>query len=106
MAIVSILHRITGVILFLSIPVLLYILHASLISQQTFTDLQSLLTHSTVKIIVMGVLASAIYHLFAGIRHLIMDCGVGESKRGGRITAWVMILVTLAVVAFLGGWLW
>lgn len=106
MAIVSVLHRITGVIIFLFIPALLYVLHSSLISQETFSGLRKDLDYPLSKIILLILLASAIYHLFAGIRHLVMDFGVGESKTAGRITAWFVIAVSVIVVIFIGVWLW
>ena len=106
MAIVSILHRISGIILFLSIPLLLYILHESLDSQSTFTYIEKCLSYNLSKVVILVILASAVYHLFAGIRHLFMDCGLGESKSAGRVTAWFIILLTIVFVILLGVWLW
>lgn len=106
MAIVSIIHRITGVIIFLSIPALLYVLHASLISQASFSKLETCLAYPISKVVLIGILACAIYHLFAGLRHLIMDLGVGEGKTSARVTAWFVILLSIAGAVFIGVWLW
>lgn len=106
MAIVSILHRITGVILFLSIPLLLYVLHQSLVSQEAFSSIKVVIDHPFFKIVLIAILASAVYHLLAGIRHLVMDCGIGESLMSGRITAWASIVLTIIVVVWMGVWLW
>ena len=106
MAIVSVVHRITGVVIFLLIPLLLYTLHASLISLESFANLQKNLGHSFSKVIILAILACAIYHLFAGIRHLVMDLGWGEGKTVGRVTAWLVILLSIVAVVLLGVWLW
>jgi len=106
MAIVSVLHRISGIILFLSVPLLLYILHESLDSQSAFTFIEKCLSYNISKVIILVILASAVYHLFAGIRHLLMDCGLGESLSVGRATAWIVILLTIVFVILLGVWLW
>ena len=106
MAIVSVIHRITGVIIFLLIPLLLYTLHVSILSQASFSNLQKDLSYSFSKVIILGILVCAVYHLFAGIRHLVMDLGFGESKTAGRITAWFVIFLWIVVVVLLGVWLW
>lgn len=106
MAIVSLLHRITGVIIFLFIPALLYILHASLVSQSSFSSLQKCLAHPMSKVLLLGLIACTIYHLFAGIRHLVMDFGMGDSEIAGRITAWFVIVLTIIATVFMGICLW
>lgn len=106
MAISSILHRISGVILFLLLPAMLYGLHQSLISRDSFSFLRQCLGHTVSKVILLAVIASAIYHLFAGVRHLLMDCGVAESKRAGAVTAWLVIVLTIIVVAWMGVRIW
>lgn len=106
MAIVSILHRVTGVLLFLFIPLILYVLHGSLVSQVSFTHLQSVLDWPISKVLAILIVGSATYHLFAGVRHLVMDFGLGESKSAGRATAWVLIVVSLVVTVLMGIWLW
>lgn len=46
------------------------------------------------------------YHLLAGIRHLLMDIGIGEGLKSARFTGGVTIALTLIVAIFIGGWLW
>lgn len=105
-AIVSILHRISGVILFLFIPVLLWGLNLSLASQQDFDDLHQLLMQPWVKFIIWGSLAAFIYHFVAGIRHLLMDIHIGETLIAGRITAWATMIISLLLIVLTGVWLW
>ena len=81
-AITSILHRISGVIIFVGIAILLFLLAESLRSEQGFANVQQWLTAPLVKFVVWGILAGLLYHLIAGIKHLIMDTGVGETLQG------------------------
>ncbi len=106
MAIVSILHRLSGVIIFLAIPAMLYILHQSLISQTSFMSLQNALQHIASKILIWVMLSAVLFHLFAGIRHLIMDLGYAESRMGGRISAWTVLSVAFISILLAGVWLW
>jgi len=106
MAIISILHRISGVILFLFVPVMLYALHQSLASRNTFSFIQQCLNYTVSKVILLAILASAIFHLIAGVRHLLMDCGVAEGKTAGAVTAWFVFLLTIIVVAWMGVRIW
>ena len=73
---VSILHRVSGVILFFAVAIFLWMLESSLASEQSFTDLGALLSNPVCQIVIWGSLAALAYHAVAGIRHLIMDFGV------------------------------
>lgn len=102
----SILHRISGVILFLVIPILLYMLSLSLESTESFDQLRECLTSPVAKFVLWGIVASLLFHLVAGLRHLLMDAGVGESLSGGRAGAY-LVLVLGAILAILAGfWIW
>jgi succinate dehydrogenase / fumarate reductase cytochrome b subunit len=105
-AIVSILHRISGVILFLIIPFLIWGLNLSLTSFQDYENLRDFLTTPLMKFILWGVLAAFIYHMIAGIRHLFMDMGIGESLKGGRFGAKLTLVISLILIVLVGIWLW
>lgn len=105
-AIVSILHRISGFILFLIIPLLLWGLSLSLSSQQEFDSLRDCLSTPMVKLIIWCCLAAFIYHFVAGIRHLLMDVNVGVELKSGRITAFLTLLISLILIVLVGIWLW
>ena len=105
-AIVSILHRISGFILFLLIPLLLWMLQMSLTSPWTYTQLRDFLAYPLMKIIVLGLLASLIYHLVAGVRHLFMDAHIGDSKEGGRRGAKGVMFISIVLILLIGVWLW
>ncbi len=102
----SILHRISGVILFLVIPILLYMLSLSLDSTESFNQLRECMTGPVAKFVLWGIVASLLFHLVAGIRHLLMDAGLGESLSGGRTGAY-LVLILGAILAILAGfWIW
>jgi succinate dehydrogenase / fumarate reductase cytochrome b subunit len=105
-AIASILHRISGVILFLFIPFVLWGLHLSLASQQDFDDVHQFLTSLWVKLVIWGVLSALIYHLIAGIRHLLMDMGIGETIKSGKLGAQITIGISVIFIILAGIWLW
>jgi succinate dehydrogenase / fumarate reductase cytochrome b subunit len=106
MAIVSILHRISGVLLFLLIPVLLYYLQLSLRSPYNYQLLATSLNTIPAKVGLFIAFSLFIYHVIAGIRHLIMDMGFAESLRGGRIGAWLILLLSIALIISTGFYLW
>ena len=105
-AIVSILHRISGVILFLLIPFILWGLHLSLSSEESFDSLHACLTSPLCKFIIWAALSGFIYHFVAGIRHLLMDVHVGEELRSGRLSAQLTLIISIVLIGLTGIWLW
>ena len=105
-AIASITHRITGVAIFVAIPVLLWMLDRSLASPESFADLKQLMTSPLAKLVVWAILAVILYHLVAGIRHLIMDMGMSETLEGGRRGAFATFIVTAVLILLAGAWVW
>jgi|TARA_Y100000589_G_scaffold298296_1_gene306734 succinate dehydrogenase / fumarate reductase cytochrome b subunit len=105
-AIASITHRVTGVAIFLALPILLWMLDRSLASPESFADLKELMTSPLVKLVVWAILAVLLYHLVAGIRHLVMDAGVGESLEGGRRGAKLVFIISVVLILLVGGWIW
>ena len=105
-AIISILHRVSGVIVFFLIPLLLWMLKQSLASADNYIDLVDILANPFFKFIFWGFLAALLFHLVAGIRHLIMDLGFGESLKAGRASAWTVAIVSVVLIIVTGVWLW
>ncbi|MDB9999678.1 succinate dehydrogenase, cytochrome b556 subunit [Porticoccaceae bacterium] len=102
---VSILHRASGVIMFFALAVLLWLLESSLASEASFNDLGAMLANPICQVIIWGSLAALAYHSVAGIRHMIMDFGVGEdSFEAGRLSAWVAVVVAAVVIALITYW--
>lgn len=104
--IVSILHRVSGVVIFLGLPLLLYLLHYSLISQESFDRLTTILEWPELKLILWVILSAVTWHVIAGIRHLLMDMGFAETLKGGRISGLIVIVLSAAIILLLGMWLW
>lgn len=102
----SILHRVSGVVLFLAVGILLWMLDASLASEESFNALKATLANPISKFIVWGIMAALGYHLLAGIRHMIMDFGIGESLEGGTRGAKIVLLGAIVLVILAGAWVW
>ncbi len=105
-AIVSILHRISGVILFAVVAILLWTLDLSLSGEEGFAAVRECLSSPVAKVVLWGCLAALAYHLVAGIRHLIMDMGIGESLEGGRLGARLALVVAVVLMLLAGVWVW
>ncbi|TRX74501.1 succinate dehydrogenase, cytochrome b556 subunit [Pseudomonas mangiferae] len=102
----SILHRISGVILFLGLAVLLYALDKSLGSEEGFEQVKAFMASPLVKLVVWGLLSALLYHLVAGLRHLIMDLGFGETLQGGKLGSQIVLAVSAVLIVLAGVWIW
>ncbi len=105
-AISSILHRISGVLLFLAVPFCLWALEKSLTSKAEFNQVKQLLQGDFPKLIMWAILSLLTYHIIAGVRHLFMDAGVGESLEGGVAGSQIVIVLGVLSAAGLGVWIW
>jgi succinate dehydrogenase / fumarate reductase cytochrome b subunit len=105
-AITSILHRISGFVLFLFIPIFLSLLAASLGSEESFQRLQTELANPVFKILLWVLLSALAYHVVAGFKHLLMDMGVGETLVSVKITSILTLVISITISAMLAVWLW
>lgn len=105
MAIASILHRISGIVLFLLLPFMMYFLSVSLPSQVSFEHLQDLLAKPSNRVLMWAFSTALIYHVLAGFRHMIMDLGFGETLVVARYTAIIVIACSVILTIGLGVWL-
>lgn len=94
---ISILHRISGALLFLALPFLLYLFDKSLTSELSYATFASLASHWFVKLVLLVLVWSYLHHFFAGLRHLVMDVHVGVEKDSGRQTAAAVFVVSLVL---------
>lgn len=90
--VVSILHRITGVLLFLCIPLSLWMLQYSLASEAQFQELINAFRHPISLLLITLILWALMHHLLAGIRHLLLDFDIGAEKDISLKTSWLVIL--------------
>ena len=86
-AIASIAHRISGVLLFLSIPFVIWMLERSLSSPAGFEQITSLFEQGLMKLFAILIAWSAAHHFFAGIRFLLLDLEIGVELGPARISA-------------------
>lgn len=92
---VSILHRISGALLFLSLPFLLYLLEKSLASEMSFDNFRGIASHWFVKLILIALAWGYLHHFCAGVRHLFMDVHIGITKDSSRKSAAGVLIVSL-----------
>lgn len=106
---VSILHRISGAVMFLLLPFIIWMFDASLsseISHESFTAAFSaglgFVPGWFVKLVVLGLIWGYLHHLCAGLRHLYMDATHSVSKEFGASSAKVVLVLSLGLTAVLG----
>ena len=105
-AFVSILHRISGMLLFLALPLLLWVLQCSLRSIETYTQLAGMLHHPFSKLLLLVVLWTFLHHFCAGIRYLLIDLDYGIRLAQARASSKWVIFVSLALTVLAGARLW
>ena len=100
-AITSILHRVTGVLLALGLPLSLYLLELSLKGPQGYERVAGLFGYWGVKILALLYTWALAHHLLAGVRHLLSDIDVGAHLAAARASAWLVNggAVVIAVVS-------
>ncbi|AUH01553.1 succinate dehydrogenase cytochrome b556 subunit [Pectobacteriaceae bacterium CE70] len=102
-AIASILHRASGVITFVAVGILLWLLGISLSSPEGFMQAAAIMDSFIVKFIVWGILTALAYHIVGGLRHLLMDFGyIEEDLVSGTRSANLSFIITV-VLSFLAG---
>src|SRR3954465_9475516 len=105
-AIVSILHRISGALLFLFLWLFLAGLERSLVTPDSFADVKATLGHPLVKLILLGLLWAYLHHSFAGLRHLGLDLRFGIDLPKARATAYAVLVLSLGLTLILAVLLW
>lgn len=98
MAVLSVGHRISGVLLVLSIPWLLYLFDRSLAGAESHAAVRELLHAAPARIALVLLAWAFAHHLLAGIRFLLIDLDIGVTVRGGRASAWAVLAGGVAVV--------
>jgi succinate dehydrogenase / fumarate reductase cytochrome b subunit len=98
-SIISILHRISGFLIFLLLPFILFLLDQSLLSEGTFDYLKDLTSAWWVKLIIAALSWAYLHHFCAGIRHLAMDIHIGLDKESANKSAVGVFAVSLPLAA-------
>ena len=102
-ALISLMHRISGVLLFLAIPLMLIALQESLASAERFNFL---LNSSGFRLALFFLLLAYAYHFFAGLRFLSMDLHWGTALKSARRSSWAVLSASVLFILLLGIWLW
>ena len=103
---VSILHRVSGMVLFLFAFWLLALLDASLESPEGFAQVQQTIGHPLAKLVLIGLGWALLHHFCAGIRYLLMDMDIGVDLATTRASSWAVLAVSGIFTLILGAWLW
>ena len=99
---VSILHRISGLLMFALLPFILYLLDKSLTSKMTFAALQGFVSGWFVKLVILALVWAYLHHFCAGVRHLFMDLHYGLDKHVARKSAVTVLAISLTLAALIG----
>jgi succinate dehydrogenase / fumarate reductase cytochrome b subunit len=105
-ALISILHRASGVILFLVIPVFIWALQTSLLSDTGYQSVQNLMQCWLVKVMLLGIAWAYIHHFLAGLRHLAHDVHWWEGLTQARVTSKLVLALSLVLTMVVGVKLW
>jgi len=100
--ILSILHRISGVSIFLLLPFLLWLLQGSLSSPEAFAVVKGILGHPLVKVVALGLVWFYMHHFCAGIRYLFLDLHKGVDLESARLSSKVVFVVSIALTLIVG----
>jgi len=107
--IVSILHRISGLIMFLLLPLLVWMFDTSVSSEISFAKFSAAFNVGLgfvpavlVKVVVLGLIWAYLHHLIAGVRHVYMDVCHAVSKEFGKSSAVFTLVLSLGLTAALG----
>ena len=102
-AIVSILHRISGALLFfVGLPFLLYLFQESLTSELSFEHYRSIVASPLAKLVLLALVWAYVHHLIAGLRHLAMDLDIANDREQALLFAKVQLALSVVITAVLG----
>lgn len=104
--IISILHRVSGLILFFAIPAVLWLFQYSLGSKEGFTSMMSCLSHTSTKLILLVLIWAGMHHFFAGLRFLAIDAHAVKSLAHARFTSKLVLVLSILCTVILGVQLW
>ena len=108
-SIVSGMHRISGLILFLLMPFIIWMFDTSISSEISFTRFTSVFNSGVglvpgwfVKLVALSIIWAFLHHLIAGVRHLWMDARHAVSNEFGKLSALVTLVLSVGLTLVLG----
>ena len=102
----SIFHRISGVLMFIAMPFLVYLLDLSLQGEAGFNQVTEALSHPFSILIQLLLLWSLVHHFLAGIRFLLIDFDIGVGKQQSTYSAWLVFGLELVIIALIAAGVW
>jgi len=105
-AIVSICHRVSGVLMMFSVPIALFFIHVSLVDQMHFDSMMSILNVWYFKLLAYLLLLPWLFHILSGLRHIVMDLGFMEELKCARATAYSLFVIFFISIIVLGIFIW
>jgi len=103
---VSILHRVSGAMLFLGLIGFLLLLDMSLASESGYAQVGEWVRAPIVKLLVIASIWGLLHHLCAGIRHLFLDIDIGTSLHAARRSAFAVFVVSLLMATSIAVRIW
>lgn len=107
--VVSILHRVSGALMFLLLPFIIWLFDNSLSSEISYESFTSAFVAGIgvvpgwfVKLVVLGLIWAYLHHLIAGVRHLYMDMTHDVTVGAGAKSAWVTLVTSVVLTLALG----
>ena len=108
-AIVSILHRVSGAVLFLLLPFIVWLFDKSVSSEISFGEFTSAFSAGIgpipgwfIKLLTLAIIWAYLHHFCAGVRHLYMDATHSVSKEFGKSSAVITLVISVALTVILG----
>jgi succinate dehydrogenase / fumarate reductase cytochrome b subunit len=92
---VSIMHRVSGALLFLTLPLILWLFDLSLTSEISYARLAGFASHWLVKLVLVALAWAFLHHLVAGVRYLMLDLHLGVEKAAARTSALAVYAISL-----------
>lgn len=92
---VSILHRISGLLIFALLPLILYLLENSLTSEDTFLYMAGFVQSPLIKLVIAVLVWAYLHHFCAGLRHLTMDVHMGLDKHSAKNSAILVFCISI-----------
>jgi succinate dehydrogenase / fumarate reductase, cytochrome b subunit len=103
---VSILHRVSGALLFVALVWLLWMLDRSLSSEAAFEKVKHYAGLWPVKLSLLVLVWAYCHHFCAGIRYLFLDLDKGVGLASARLSSWAVLGASLTLTAFFGWKIW
>lgn len=96
---VSILHRISGALMFLLLALVIWLLQLSLASELSFARLKEFASQWWMKLVFVALVWALLHHLVAGIRYLLLDLHLGVDKGAATKSALTVFAISLPLTA-------